>query len=294
MIQMLNMLKHYDFRELRYHSVEAVHLLAEVMRRAYADRAAYLGDPDFTSIPIFRLTSARYARRRARSIKPHRATLSQDLTSQGQVWRESQDTTHFSVIDRFGNAVSNTTTLNTGFGSGVTIAGWGFLMNNEMNDFNLSADHPDTYGLISANPNAIAPNKRMLSSMVPTIVLKESQPVLVLGSPGGGRIITSVLQVLLHVVDHGMRIDNAVQAPRFHHQWMPDRLVLEEELHIDLAHGLEQLGHQIRTTRAIGCVQAIAVDPDSNRYLGAADQRRHGSAAVGYNPKDDERFQIKN
>ena len=225
MIQMLNMLARFELKPLGFGSSDYIHLLTEVMRRAYADRGRWLGDPDFYEVPVEGLISRSYADERGVGI---------DLDQMSDVGpgvppgaKESDDTTHFSIIDKDGNAVSCTTTINSTFGSCCVADGCGFFLNNEMDDFSAKPGVPNQFGLIGGKANAIAPGKRMLSSMTPTIVCKDGELRYVIGAPGGGRIITAVMQVLLNVIDHGMPLQRAVEAPRVHHQWLPDHIQWE-------------------------------------------------------------------
>jgi len=278
LIEMLNIL---DPVELGLpDSFESMHLVAEAMRHAYADRAAYLGDADFVSVPVARLTSQAYA-----------ATLREEIlhskpdapipAGNTQAF-ESAQTTHYSVVDDEGNAVANTYTLNNGYGSGVTVEGAGFLLNDEMGDFASKPGTPNMSGLVQGEANAIAPNKRPLSSMTPTLVLQDGNLRLVLGSPGGGTIINTVLQVLLNALVFKMDILQAVSFPRFHHQWMPDQLILERVgFSADTIQKLREAGYQIDFRDRMGDCEAIEVDPRTGWKFGAADPRANGKA-VGY------------
>ena len=285
LIEMLHMLEPYDLRAMGWHSSQSVHLLIEVMRRAFADRARFLGDPDLVKVPVAALTSAAYAESRRKTIDLERATPSATNGAGDPVPYESPQTTHFSVIDAQGNVVSNTYTLDDWFGSGVTPPGLGFLLNDEMDDFTARPGVPNDYQLIQGESNAIVPRKRPLSSMTPTIVLKDGNVVLATGAAGGPTIITTVLHVLLNVVDYGMNIAEAVNAPRFHHQWLPDAIYWEAfDLQADTRAALERMGHKFREQpgvpemEAIGDAHAVAVDARARR-LGASDPRRGGEAA---------------
>jgi gamma-glutamyltranspeptidase/glutathione hydrolase len=252
------------------------------MKRAFADRAEFLGDADFVRVPAAGLISKSYARERLKSIDPFLSSDAAELGHGNPVPYESEQTTHFSIVDEKGNAVANTYTLNGGYGSGVTIAGAGFLMNNEMDDFSAKPGSPNAYGLIHGKANAIAPQKRPLSAMTPTIVVKDGKLYLVLGSPGGPTIINTVLQTILNVLDFGMSVQEAVDAPRIHHQWMPDRLVLERiGFSEDVIQALKSRGQIVEVRGLIGDCQAIIVDPKTGALMGAADPRLDGRAA-GY------------
>lgn len=282
LVEMLNILETYPLSRYGGASSRTVHLLAEAMKRAFADRAEFLGDGDFVRIPVASLISKRYAAERRTTIDPYLATPASALSGGNSAGHESEQTTHFSVVDKDGNAVANTYTLNGGYGSGVTIPGTGILMNNEMDDFSSQPGSPNSYGLVHGEANAIAPNKRPLSAMTPTIVLRDGKLYLVLGSPGGPTIINTVLQTLVNVVDFGMTIQEAVDAPRVHHQWMPDRLVLEKTgFPIDVVDALKARGHSVEIRSSIGDCQAIMIDPQDGTRLGAADPRMDGKAA-GY------------
>ncbi|GAB4468839.1 MAG: gamma-glutamyltransferase [Armatimonadaceae bacterium] len=284
LLQMLGMLERHDLRALGFGSSRSTHLLIEAMRRAFADRAVYLGDPDFVSVPVAGLLDTGYIAARAATINPERATPSAEVGAGKPAGYESTDTTHFCVVDKDGNAVSNTYTLNFSYGSGVTIRGTGILMNNEMDDFAAKPGTPNGFGLIQGESNAIAPRKRPLSSMTPTIVAKEGKLFAVVGSPGGPRIINTVLQVLVNVIDHRMNIRQAVEAPRLHHQWMPDRVVYERfALSADAKNALQQKGHTFADSpTGIGLAQGIVVDAETGLRTGYSDPRWSNGAAVGY------------
>jgi len=278
-LEMLGMLEGTGYEKPGAGSAAVAHYLAEVMRRYYADRAAYLGDPDFVRVPVAGLLDPAYLARRRQSIDPQRATPSTQLGAGRPPGEESTETTHYSVVDAEGHAVAVTYTLNGGYGSGVTPAGVGFLLNNEMDDFAAKPGVPNMYGLIQGERNAIEPRKRPLSSMTPTIVLKDGKLYLVLGSPGGPRIISTVLQVLINVLDFGMNLQEAVDWPRLHHQWLPDRLLMEPGFSPDTVALLEGRGHQVERVRSMGEVAAILVA--QGHLQGAADSRTEGKAA-GY------------
>jgi gamma-glutamyltranspeptidase/glutathione hydrolase len=282
-------LEGYDLARLGWHSPEAIHYLTEALKRAYADRNAYLADPDFVQMPVTRMISGEYAAERRASIEPDRATPSLDIGPGLGTPDREQNTTHFSVVDAQGNAVAVTTTINSFYGCKVTVAGAGFLLNNEMDDFAARPGHANQFGLIQGENNAIEPGKRMLSAMTPTIVVDgDGRLLLVIGSPGGATIISNVFQNISNVLDFGMGIQQAVNAPRLHHQHLPDRLQYElGSLTLETIAALEAMGHtleeRIRTGDVypyIGDIQAILVGPDG-MLEGAADPRR-GGAAVGY------------
>jgi gamma-glutamyltranspeptidase / glutathione hydrolase len=278
LIEMLNILEPLDLG--LPDSFGSMHFIIEAMRRAYADRAAYLGDADFASVPVARLTSQAYAASLRQEILQSKPDT--PIPAGNPQAFESAQTTHYSVVDDEGNAVANTYTLNNGYGSGVTVAGAGFLLNDEMDDFASKPGAPNLYGLVQGEANAIAPNKRPLSSMTPTIVLENGKLRLVLGSPGGGTIINTVLQVLLNALVFKMDILQAVSFPRFHHQWMPDRLILERVgFSEDTVQKLREAGYQIDFSGGMGDCEAIEVDPLSGWKFGAADPRAYGKA-VGY------------
>jgi gamma-glutamyltranspeptidase/glutathione hydrolase len=278
LIEMLNVLEPLDLGEPN--SFHSIRLIAETMRRAYADRAAYLGDADFSPVPVRGLTSRAYATRlRGEILEPGAPAAVQPGKPLPD---ESTETTHFSAVDSAGNAVANTYTLNGSFGSGVTVGGAGFLLNNEMDDFTTKPGAANMFGLVQAEANAIAPGKRPLSSMTPTIVVREGETRLVLGAPGGGTIINTVLQVVLNVLAFRMDLRRAVASPRFHHQWMPDHLVLERwGFSADTIQKLEEAGYKLEFREQMGACEAIAIDPQTGWCFGAADPRA-GGRAVGY------------
>ncbi|HEY0076642.1 MAG TPA: gamma-glutamyltransferase [Abditibacteriaceae bacterium] len=284
LLQMLNILEGFDLKRNSWNSAAHYHLLTETMRRAFADRAAWMGDADFASVPVEGLLAKDYAAKRRALIDLQKASSSTTLRSGQPVGSESIETTHFTVVDAKGNAVSNTYTLNGTYGSGVTIKGTGILLNNEMDDFTTKINTPNLFGVIQSEGNAIAPHKRPLSSMTPTFVLrKDGRLWFALGSPGGPTIINTVLQVILNVVDYDMNLQQAIDAPRIHHQWLPDEIV-EEPLGLspDSKSILKSRGHQFnRTPRYMGDVQAIMIEEKSGMRLGASDGRQEG-AAIGY------------
>jgi gamma-glutamyltranspeptidase/glutathione hydrolase len=278
LIEMLNILEGYKLGSLD--EPERLHLMIEAMRRAYADRAAYLGDPATVSAPLTRLMSKRYAAVLRAGIDPERATPSRDIRDDVELPREGANTTHFSVIDRYGNAVSNTYTLNFSYGLGLVAEGTGVLLNNELDDFAAKPAVPNAYGLIGGDANAPGPGKRPLSSMTPTIVLRNGRPLIVTGSPGGSRIITTVLQILVNVIDRKLSAADAVAAPRIHHQWVPDRVSVEQALSAETVAALEARGHTVVRRGPGTSANTILVTPHG--LVGAADQRTRGSLAAGY------------
>jgi len=281
LVQMLNMLEPFDLKKMGYGSADAVHLMVEAERRAYADRAEHLGDPDYIKVPVERLADKLYAKRRFADFNPARASRSTDIGA-GSWPAESPDTTHASFIDKEGNAVAYTTTLNLSYGSKIVAAGTGMLLNNEMDDFSAKPDTPNAFGLLGREANAIAPRKRMLSSMTPTIVVKDGKTLLITGSPGGSTIITTTLQLIVNVIDHGMDLSDAVSSPRVHHQWQPDVILYEKQgLSPDTLQKLTERGHQGLTPwpypRGIG--DANSVMRVDGGFAGMADPRNPGGAA---------------
>jgi gamma-glutamyltranspeptidase/glutathione hydrolase len=281
LVEMLNILEGYDLTRSGHNSAQYVHLLAEAMRRAFLDRARFLGDPDFVQPPIGRLTSKAYATELRRSILQDRASVS--TPTQLAQGFESSETTHYSVVDATGMAVSVTYTLEYGYGLGAVVPGAGFLLNNEMGDFNGKPGLTDTTGLIGTDANLARPGKRMLSSMTPTIIAKDGKLVAVVGSPGGRTIINTVLQVILNQVDFGMGIDQAVAARRFHHQWLPDELFLERNaLPPATVAALEMMGYKVESRGDQGTAHSIRIDWQTGARHGAADPRDTDAGAAGY------------
>ncbi|MGE4219910.1 MAG: gamma-glutamyltransferase [Alphaproteobacteria bacterium] len=280
LIQMLNILEGYDLAALGHNSAASIHLMTEAMRRAYADRATHLGDPAFYPVPVQGLISKRYAATLRRAVDPLRATPSNGVRAGNPRSFEGDQTTHFSVIDAQGNAVANTYTLNHSFGSHIVAAGTGILLNNEMDDFAARPGAPNSYGLLGGDANAVAPGKRPLSSMTPTILLRDGRPVLAVGSPGGSRIITIVLQTILNLVDYRMNLAAAVHAPRIHHQWQPDILSVETGISPDTIRLLQGMGHRVEPGRAAGSVQAV--QRDETGLAGISDPRTPGGLTLGY------------
>jgi gamma-glutamyltranspeptidase / glutathione hydrolase len=278
LIEMLNILEGYDLA--REDDAHALHLLVEAMKRAYADRALFLGDPDQVKAPVEKLISKDYAATWRATIDPERATPASAIRPGGAIQPEGRNTTHFSVVDRFGNAVANTYTLNFSYGVGLVAEGTGIILNNELDDFAVKPDAPNAYGLIGYEANAPGPGKRPLSSMTPTIVLKDGKPFLVTGSPGGSRIITAVLQVVVDVIDRGMDIASAESAPRIHNQWLPDVVFAEPGVSPELIAALQARGDKVVATRPFTSVNSIVVTPDE--FIGAADPRTRGGLAVGF------------
>ena len=307
LIESLNILEGYDLAKAGSRSAESLHLTAEAFRRSFFDRAEFLGDPDFSKLPIAQLTDKKYAEAWRATIVPNHATASKDLErpaifntlapvgpqqtnqARSESTRESTHTTHYSLVDADGNAVAVTTTINDWFGSRVTAEGLGFLLNDEMDDFSAKPGAPNGDGLIQGAANSIGPGKRPLSSMTPTIVLKDGKLFLVLGSPGSSRIITTVALAIMGVVDYGMNIQEAIDAPRFHQQWMPDVLFVESWFSPDTIHALEKMGFKIVVGQHDGTTlspywsdaECIAIDPQTNDRLGASDGRNSGKP-VGY------------
>ena len=278
-VQILNILEGFPISEYGHNSTQTIHLMAEAMKRAYADRSFYLGDEDFITVPLKGLTSKKYAASLREGIDTKKATPSSTIAPGKPLPYESNETTHFSIVDTFGNGVSNTYTINFSYGSGIVVEGAGFLLNNEMDDFSAKPGVPNAYGLIGGEANKIEPDKRMLSSMSPTIVKQEGKNFLVTGSPGGSRIITTTLQVIMNVIDHGLNIQSSVSAPRIHHQWLPDQLRIEEGLSPDTIRGLQDMGHEVIQKSAMGAIQSIMVK-DGVMY-GGADPRRSTALAAG-------------
>jgi gamma-glutamyltranspeptidase/glutathione hydrolase len=297
LVEALNILEGFDLGKLGRGSAQAIHLTAEAFRRVFFDRAEFLGDPDFSKIPVPQLLDKRYGSAWRASLNPHRASASAELQRPAEfneleryaaahpppvVTPESENTAHYSVVDENGNAVAVTTTLNDSFGSRVTVNGLGFLLNDEMDDFSSKPGVPNMFGLIQGPANAIGPKKRPLSAMTPTMVLKNGKLFLVLGSPGGPRIITTVANILMGVVDYGINIQEAVDAPRFHHQWMPDRIALEKSFSPDTTNMLETMGHKVERQDYWSDGECIAIDPKTGERLGASDQRNSTGKAIGY------------
>ncbi|MGC1848587.1 MAG: gamma-glutamyltransferase [Pseudolabrys sp.] len=277
LIEMLNILEGYDLAKLP--RGESLHVLAEVMKRAYADRATFMGDPDSVRMPVAGLISKKYAAALQAQIG-NRATPATEVRSGNPADFEGQNTTHFSVIDSAGNAVSNTYTLNFSYGLGLVAEGTGVLLNNELDDFTSKPGTANAYGLVGYNANLPGPGKRPLSSMTPTIVMKDGKPFLITGSPGGSRIISTVLQIIVNVIDFHLPVDQAVSAPRVHHQWQPDELSAEPGISPEILDGLVKRGHKVVPTPPQTSANSIEITADG--YVGAADRRTRGSLAAGY------------
>ena len=297
LIEALHILEGYDLHQYGNRSAEAMHLTIEAFRRAFYDRAEFMGDPDFSNIPVAELIDEKYDAAWRDELNPDKASRSTDLKRPAifkqldryaadhpqptHAVREPNQTTHFSVVDADGNAVAVTTTLNFGFGSGVTVEGLGFLLNDEMDDFSSKPGVPNGFGLIQGPANAIGPNKRPLSAMTPTIVTSNGKLLMVLGSPGGPTIITTVANILMGVVDYGMNIQEAVNAPRFHNQWLPDETTIEPGFSPDTIKLLEDMGHKLAHRNYWGDAECIMIDLKTGERLGAPDGRNNGKA-IGY------------
>lgn len=279
-IQILNILENFDLNALGHNSADSIHIMSEAMKRAYADRSEYLGDPDFNDVPTHALLDKQYAKTIADSISLKTATPSEMIKPGDLTLYESDQTTHFSVIDAEGNAVAVTYTLNTNFGTGIVAEGTGILLNNEMDDFSSKPGVPNVYGLIGGEANAIEPFKRPLSSMSPTLVTKDGNVVLVTGSPGGSRIITTVLQVILNTLEYQMNIAEASSAPRIHHQWLPDYIRVENGISRDTIDRLKEKGHAVKVEPVMGSTQSIM--KDDNGFYGASDPRTADDLSLGY------------
>jgi len=286
-VQMLNVLEGLDLKGFGHNSAEYVHSLTETMKYAYADRSKYLGDPDFYDVPVGALTSKSYGADIRAKINMDKAMPSSEIFPAAKLPEESNDTTHFSVVDRFGNMVANTYTLNFTYGNGKSVAGAGFLLNNEMDDFSAKPGTPNAFGLLGGEANAIEAGKRPLSSMTPTLVFRDGQPFMATGSPGGSRIITTVLQVILNVAEFDMNMQAATSVPRFHHQWFPDRIFVEAGFSVDTRRALAAKGQTINSEptggdiKVLGAAQSVMILP-SGMIHGASDPRRPGAHAAGY------------
>jgi gamma-glutamyltranspeptidase / glutathione hydrolase len=281
LIQLLKIMENYPIQNWTKSEEKLIHLMIEAERRVYADRSEYLGDADFYKVPVNEMIDSTYLIERMKNFNPDKASLSKDIKPGKIAGYESEETTHYSVTDQWGNAVSVTTTLNGGYGSHIVVDGAGFLLNNEMDDFSIKPGEPNMFGLTGGNANAIEPNKRMLSSMTPTIIEKNGKLFMVLGSPGGATIITSVFQVIINVIDKNIGMQKAVDAARFHHQWLPNEVYFErDKFNKKLLEKLAKYGHNIQYRGSIGRVDAILVLPDGS-FEGGADPRGD-DAALGY------------
>lgn len=275
--QMLGMVERQPLSSWGFGDPRSVQLMIEAERRAFADRAEYMGDPDFYPVPVAQLTDSGYLSARIRDLRPGTAGRSQQVQA-GRFRKESEETTHLSIIDREGNMVAVTTTLNNSYGSKTVVGGAGFLLNDEMDDFSAKPGVPNMYGAVGGEANAIAPGKRMLSSMTPTLVLKEGKPVLVAGTPGGTTIPTSVFQTIINVIDFGLSTEEAVNRPKFHHQWLPDTVYIESNFPLPARKALEGMGYRLEERSSIGRTEVIRVLPDG-RFEGVADHRGDDAAA---------------
>jgi len=281
LIQMLNILENFNFKKDEWGSSSYIHKLVEAIRYAYADRSKHLGDSEFYNVPQEWLISKEYSREISDKIT-EQAAESKNVHPGNPEWNESEETTHYSVVDKYGNAVSVTTTINAGFGSSLVVDGAGFLLNNEMDDFSAQPGTPNMFGLLGSEANSIQPGKRMLSSMTPTIVLKHGKPYLVVGTPGGSTIITVVLQVIMNCLEFEMNLKNAMDAARIHHQWFPDEIQYERfALPEDVRNNLIAKGHKIGRLRGLGLVEAILIDRENGIFFGISDKRGDG-LAEGY------------
>jgi gamma-glutamyltranspeptidase/glutathione hydrolase len=281
LVQMLNGAEKLNINKYEHNSKNYIHMISEIESRVYADRATYLGDPDFFEVPSNTLMSNKYLENKFRTILLNKKTASSDI-KEGQIeMNETEETTHFSIVDKFGNAVSITTTINGSYGSKVVVDGAGFLLNNEMDDFSIKPGFPNMFGLTGGEVNAIEGNKRMLSSMTPTIIEKEGKLFMVLGTPGGSTIITSVFQTILNVIDYKMTMQEAVDSKKFHHQWLPDLIVIEKKtINNDIKDALIQMGHKFNERTSIGRMDCILVN-EAGKLEGAAD-KRGDNIAIGY------------
>jgi len=284
LLEMLNILEGYDFKKMDWASSDRYHLMTEAMRRAFADRAEYMGDSDFVKVPVAGLVDKKYAAQLRNTINPDRASSSEQVRAGKPVGYESDETTHFTVVDAEGNAVANTYTLNNSYGSAVVAKGTGVIMNDEMDDFAAKPGTPNLYGLIQGERNAVAPHKRPLSAMTPTFVLRKDGSLwFTVGSPGGPTIINTVLDVITNVIDYNMNIQQAIDAPRIHHQWLPDELVAEPYgLSGDTQKALVARGHKLAKPRYLGDCEGIMIEEKTGMRLGATDPRRSDGLAVGY------------
>ena len=279
LIQLLNVLENLNFSKAEWGSSKYIHVLVEAMKYVYADRSVHLGDEDFYPVPKGWLLSKRYSKEIFGKISDEAIASEKVFAGNPKLYKESEETTHYSVYDGQGNAVSTTTTINSGYGSKVVVDGAGFLLNNEMDDFSVQPGFANQFGLIGSKANSIEPGKRMLSSMTPTIILKDGFPYLIAGSPGGSTILTVVLQVILNCINFKMDIQEAINQPRFHHQWLPDQIDYEEfGMAVDVIDNLVKRGHKIGQIKSLGRVEGILIDIENNIIFGATDPRGFGSA----------------
>ncbi len=279
-IQILNILEAYDIKAMGHNTATSIHVMSEAMKLAYADRSEYLGDPDFVNVPVKGLINKEYAKSLREKISLYKVTPAEEIKPNNPIPYESNETTHFSVMDQYGNAVVNTYTINFSYGTGLVAEGTGILLNNEMDDFSAKPGVPNGYGLIGGDANAVEAKKRPLSSMSPTFVFKDGKPILATGSPGGSRIITTTLQIIMNVIDHGMNIADATHAVRIHHQWLPDEIRVEKALNKDTIQLLKGLGHKVKVKSSMGSTQSIM--KDENGFWGASDPRRSGALTTGF------------
>lgn len=277
--QMFGMLEAYPIKEYGFQSVEAVQLMVEISRRAYADRTEHMGDPDFVSVPLNKLLDKEYILHRMSDFTPGKATLSSAVEGGLVQVEEKEETTHLSVVDEGGNAVSVTTTINGLYGSRVVVGGAGFILNNEMDDFSAKPGAPNLFGLLGTESNAIEPGKRMLSTMTPTIVLKNKKPYLVLGTPGGSTILTSVFQTIINIIEFELSVEDAINKPKFHHQWQPDLIFIEEGFSESVKNNLEEMGYKFKVRSPIGQTEVIMI---SDQGVEAVGDKRGDDSAAGY------------
>ena len=281
LVQLLHGAEQLETKNYDHNSLEYINTITEIESRVYADRATHLGDPDFFNVPQKSLLDKEYLLNRFSEIESSIKTPSSDVKEGSFNGIESEETTHFSIVDKYGNAVSVTTTINGGYGSKVVVEGAGFLLNNEMDDFSVKPGYPNMFGLVGGEANSIEPNKRMLSSMTPTIIEKDDNLFMVVGTPGGSTIITSVYQTILNVIDYGMGMQEAVDSKKFHHQWLPDVLAVEENtLSDELSNDLTNIGHKIMIRKTLGRMDCILVREDGS-FEGGAD-KRGDNVALGY------------
>ena len=287
--QMMKMIEKRNIAVMGFQSIQAIQLMAEVERRAFADRATYMGDADFYKVPVKELTDKKYLEDRMKNFEYLKATLSEEMKAGKILFNESEETTHLSIIDKEGNAVAITTTLNNSYGSKTVVGGAGFFMNDEMDDFSIKPGVPNMYGAIGGEANAIEPGKRMLSSMAPTIVLKENLPYIITGTPGGTTIPTSVFQTLVNIIDFGMSSEDAVNKPKFHHQWLPDSLYVEKDFPIEKREALQKIGYRVQQRSSIGRTEVIKIFYEKNKSgkirrikIEAVADKRGDDTADGY------------